>query len=98
MSSLRSMQASAIRRGPLSGWGPVVSVSRTISRAIGLSLCPFARPGKPLAPVRPLELRNDGAHLLAGVLEPLAGVDHEVGAGALFLVVHLPGEDAVELG
>src|SRR6185437_11159663 len=92
------MQASSIRRWPLSGSRPVVSVSRTISRAITPSLAPFARPRKALAPVRTLQFRDDGAHLLARMIEALAGVDDEMGAGALLLVGHLTGEDAVELG
>ena len=91
-----STQAISISRWPPCGSRPVVSVSRTISRAMALQCACFGA-GFKAATRRQSGIAQGGddlAHLGAGGVQALAGVDHEVGPGALLGVGHLAGEDA----
>src|SRR5690606_38143179 len=95
MKSSISRQAISTSRSPVAGSKPVVSVSRTISRAMRLvcraspwpSTCLLTRP----------QGSDDLAHLGSRRLQPLAGFDDEVGALALLGVGHLLGQDGVQL-
>src|SRR5690349_12472437 len=72
-------------RSPVSGLRPVVSVSKTISRMAGLCVPGLA------------ETSNDAANRVASLLHRAAGVDDEVGPGALLRIRHLLREDSREL-
>src|SRR5689334_23617943 len=74
-------------RWPSAGSKPVVSVSRTISRMIGIFLGAAA-----LA-----KLGQNHLHLLESVLEALVRHNHEMGFCTLFFVRHLARMKMVEL-
>src|SRR5579862_8696505 len=81
-----STQPSSTSRCPCAGSRPVVSVSRTISRMLFLcdSMPSFRHLSNPA---------EDFTHLHAHRVESARGIHHEIGAGALFRVRHLLGEN-----
>src|ERR1700744_1895182 len=100
MKSSISRQAISTSRWPWVGSKPVVSVSRTISRAMAFHAPVRGRisTGRAVAARSRLWIAHGGddfGHLPAGRLQAAGGVDHEVGAGAFLGVRHLLGEDGV---
>src|ERR1700754_5210095 len=101
MKSSISRQAISTRRCPAVGSKPVVSVSRTISRAMTCNdlLRPPSSTGRTVAGRPSLWIahhRDDFGHLSARRLQAAGGVDDEVRPGAFFGVSHLLGQDGVQ--
>src|SRR3569833_838853 len=98
--SSTSMQPSSIRRWPVRGSSPVVSVSSTLSRAMGGSLSGFAALVQHLG-ARPNALGGHRpyyrAHLVTGMFDPMLGFDDEVRLRALVGVRNLAFEQRRQL-
>src|ERR1044071_8049474 len=84
---MSSTQPISTIRCPSAGSNPVVSVSRTISRMVGVFLGAAA-----LA-----KLGHDHLYLLESVLEAFVRHNHEIGFCTFFFVGHLARMQVVEL-
>src|SRR6185437_13479875 len=84
---MSSTQPISTIRCPSAGSNPVVSVSRTISRMIGVFL----------GAATLAQLGQDHLDLLESVLEALVGHNHKMGFCTLFFIRHLAGMKMVEL-